>query len=306
MKGFFTILGTSSAIPTKDRNHPSIFFQYQGEAFLFDCGEGTQRQLQIAGHSFYKINKIFITHLHGDHVLGLPGLLQTLDFHDKPFAEIYGPPGIRRLVELSVTQCFYINTQDLKVEVREIEPTDEVVAFLETDTYRVKTIGLDHTVDCLGFAFEEKERFKYDRKKVGELNLKPQHFKELENLGYTTVGGRKIFKHQLGGVKRGFKFVYITDTYYTENIFKLAQNADYLVLECTYFDEDEYAREVKHLSFNIFREKIYPKLLELGVKKIILTHFSRRYKDFSKFEEAIREHKMDNVYLAHDFMRFEF
>ncbi|HID79711.1 MAG TPA: ribonuclease Z [Aquifex aeolicus] len=306
MKGFFTILGTSSAIPAKDRNHPAIFFQYQGEAFLFDCGEGTQRQIQIAGHSFYKIGKIFITHLHGDHVLGLPGLLQTLDFHDKPFVEIYGPPGIKRLIELSTTQCFYINTQELKVEVKEIKPTDEIVTVLETDNYRIKTIGLDHTVDCLGYAFEEREKFKYDSKKVKELHLKPQHFKELEILGYTTVGGKEIFKSQLGELKKGFKFVYITDTYYTENIFKLTQSADYLVLECTYFDEEEYAREAKHLSFNIFREKIYPKLLELGVKKIILTHFSRRYKDLSLFEEEIKNLKMENVVIARDLLNFTF
>ena len=88
MRGRFTILGTSSAIPTKERNHPAVYFQWGGEAFLFDCGEGTQRQIQIAELSFYKIDKIFVTHLHGDHVLGLPGLLQTLDFHDKRYVEV--------------------------------------------------------------------------------------------------------------------------------------------------------------------------------------------------------------------------
>ena len=306
MRGFFTILGTSSGIPTRDRNHPAIYFQYGSHAFLFDCGEGTQRQIQLAGHSFYRIDKIFITHLHGDHVLGLPGLLQTLDFHDKPYVEIYGPPGIRKLVELSVTQCFYINTDDLKVEVKEIKPTAEVFNFLETPEYRVGSIGLDHSVECLGFAFEEREKFKYDRQKVRSLNLKPHHFKELETLGYTAVGGKKIFKHQLGEVKRGFKFAYITDTYYTENIFKLAEGADYLVLECTFFDEDDYAREVKHLSFNIFRKEIYPRLLELGVKNIILTHFSRRYTDLKPFEEAIKRFGMENVTLARDLLNFTF
>ena len=306
MRGRFTILGTSSAIPTKERNHPAVYFQWGGEAFLFDCGEGTQRQIQLADLSFYKIDKIFITHLHGDHVLGLPGLLQTLDFHDKRYVEIYGTPGIGELVKLSTTRCFYINTEDLKVEVKEIPPTQEVNTVLETDTYKVLSIGLNHTVECLGYAFEEKEKFKYDRQKVRELGLRANHFKELEEKGHTTVNGKKIEKHQLGEFKKGFKFAYITDTYYTENIFKLAEGADYLILECTYFDEDEYAEAVKHLSFNIFRTKIYPKLLQLGVKNIILTHFSRRYKDLSKFEEAIRNHKMENVYLAHDLMGFEF
>ena len=177
---------------------------------------------------------------------------------------------------------------------------------METDTYRVLSIGMNHTVDCIGYAFEEREKFKYDRQKVKELGLKANHFKELEEKGFTTLNGKKIEKHQLGEFKRGFKFTYITDTYYTENIFSLAQNSDYLVLECTYFDEDEYAEAVKHLSFNIFRTRIYPRLRELGVKNIVLTHFSRRYKDLSMFEEAIKKHKMENVYLAHDLMSFTF
>jgi len=306
MKGRFTILGTSSAIPTKERNHPALYFQYGSEAFLFDCGEGTQRQIQIAELSFFKIGKIFITHLHGDHVLGLPGLLQTLDFHKKDYVEIYGTPGIRRLVELSTTQCFYINTEDLLLKVEEIGPTEEVNLVLENDSYRILSVGLNHTVDCVGYAFEEREKFRYDRQKIKALNLRADHFKELEEKGFTTLNGRRIFKRELGEFKKGFKFVYITDTYYTENIFKLAKGADYLVLECTYFDEDIQAQAFKHLSFNIFRTKIYPKLLELGVKNIILTHFSRRYRDLSKFEEAVRKYNMENVYLARDFTGFTF
>ena len=306
MRGRFTILGTSSAIPTKDRNHPSVYLQWENKAMLFDCGEGTQRQIQLADLSFFKIGKIVITHLHGDHVLGLPGLLQTLDFHEKDYVEIYGTPGLGELVHLSTTRCFYINTEDLRLKVEEIEPTDEVYKVLETDRYRILSVGLNHSVDCLGFAFEEREKFKYDRQKVRALNLRANHFKELEERGYTTLNGRKVFKEELGEVRKGFKFVYITDTYYTENIFKLAEGADYLVLECTYFDEDEYAQMVKHLSFNIFRERIYPRLLELGVKNIILTHFSRRYGDLSVFEKAIREQRMENVFLARDLMEITF
>ena len=229
-------------------------------------------------------------------------MLQTLDFHDKDYVKIYGTPGTGELVKLSTTRCFYINTEDLKVEVEEIPPTEEVYTVLETDTYRVLSIGMNHTVECIGYSFEEREKFKYDRQKVRELGLKANHFKELEEKGFTTLNGKKIEKHQLGEFKRGFKFTYITDTYYTENIFKIAEGADYLILECTYFDEDEYASAVKHLSFNLFRSKIYPKLKELGVKNIILTHFSRRYKDLSPFEEAIKKEKMENVFLAKDLM----
>ncbi len=307
MKGRFTILGTSSAIPTKERNHPAIYFQYKDTAFLFDCGEGTQRQIQKAGVSFYKIDKIFITHLHGDHVLGLPGLLQTLDFHDKDYVEIYGTKGIAKLIELATTQCFYLDAEGLVVKVKEIETSTEPLPVVDEKEYTVKAVGMEHTVPCLGYAFEEKPKFGYNREKVRKLGLKAHHFKELEEKGYTILeSGRKVLKGELGEYKRGFKFVYITDTYYTENIFKLTEGADYVVMECTYLNEDETAKEVKHLSFNIFRRRIYPVFQEQGVKNVILTHFSRRYKDLKPFEEAIKENGMENVFLAEDLMSFKF
>ncbi len=307
MRGRFTILGTSSAIPTKERNHPAVYFQFGSDGFLFDCGEGTQRQLQLAGISFFGIDKIFITHLHGDHVLGLPGLLQTLDFHDKGYVEIYGPKGVKDLVELSTTRCFYINTEDMEVKTFEVEASPEgTFTILETDTYRVLGAKMLHSVECFGYAFEERERFKFDKNLVRELGLKANHFKELKERGYTTVGGRVFKKEELGTYQRGFKFVYITDTYYTENIFPLAENADYLILECTFFNEEDLARETKHLSFTIFARDIYPRLKELNVKNIYLTHFSRRYKDLTPFEEGIKRYKMENVFLARDFLTVEF
>ena len=306
MKGRFTILGTSSAIPTKERNHPAVYFQYGGEAFLFDCGEGTQRQIQLAELSFFKINRIFITHLHGDHVLGLPGLLQTLDFHEKEKIQIFGPKGIKELVELSTRRCFYINTDDLKVEVFEFEEKPDLFEVYKGDNYTVKGAFLNHTVPCIGFSFEENSRFRFDKEKVRSLGLKATHFKDLEKKGYTYLENRIVKKEKLGSWQKGFKWCYITDTYYTENIFFLTANADYVIIECTYFDEDDLAAKVKHLSFNLFKEKIYPIFQQQGVKKIILTHFSRRYKDLTPFEEAIKKHKMENVILAKDFLSFSF
>ncbi len=306
MRGRFTLLGTSSAIPTKERNHPAIYFQYGSEAMLFDCGEGTQRQIQIARLSFFKIDRIFITHLHGDHVLGLPGLLQTLDFHDKRQVEIYGTRGLKELVELSTTRCFYINTEDLTVRVEEFEAKPEVFTVLETERYTVKAVGLNHSVECLGYAFEEKPRFNYDKELVRSLGLKAEHFKELEEKGTTEVNGKILKREELGSYTKGFKFAYITDTYLAESIFKLAEGADYLILECTFFDEEEYAKKVKHLSLTLFAEKLYPKLVELGVKKIILTHFSRRYKTLERFEKFLKERGMENVVLGEDFLSFTF
>ncbi len=273
---------------------------------LFDCGEGTQRQIQLAELSFFKIDLIFITHLHGDHVLGLPGLLQTLDFHEKRKVSIFGPPGIGKLVKLSTTECFYINTDDMEVRVEEFEPSNEPFEVFKGENFTVRGIALDHTVPCVGYAFEEHSKFKFDKTKVRKLGLKAHHFKELEERGQTEVNGKPVRKEELGEVKRGFKWCYITDTYYTENIFKLTENADFVIIECTFFDEENTAKQVKHLTFKTFKEKIYPVFLEQGVRRIILTHFSRRYKDLKPFEEEIKQSKMENVILARDLLTFEF
>ncbi|MEO2154289.1 MAG: ribonuclease Z [Nanoarchaeota archaeon] len=313
MKGRFIILGTSSAIPTKERNHSAIYFQYKNNSFLFDCGEGTQRQIQIANLSFFRIEKIFISHLHGDHTLGLPGLLQTLDFHDKDYLEIYGPKGIKELINL-VPKCFYLNTEDLKINVFELEElaknnnreVNQVFKVFEDNDFIINSIKLNHTVNSFAYSFKEKSILKIDKEKISKLKLSSLEIKELIEKKEIIKGGKEINLKDISYLKKGFKFTYIADTYYTENIFKIAKDSDYLIIECTYFNENDLAKEYKHLSFDIFKKEIYPKLKELNVKNIILTHFSRRYKDLSIFEEEIKRSKMKNVYLAYDFMKFEF
>jgi ribonuclease Z len=300
MKGRIVFLGTSSAIPTKDRNHSSIFFQYQNNLFLFDCGECTQRQLIKKGLSFYKIDNIFLSHLHGDHVLGIPGLLQTLDFHGKEKINIYGPSGTKELIN-NILKCFYIG-ETIKVNVKEIS---EGIIF-NTSEFFIESAKLNHTVECFGFSFKEKDYLKLNKDKIKLFNLSNLEIKELLDKKRIKKGGKTIKIEDISYLKKGFKFTYIADTYYTENIFKLAKNSDILVIECTYFDQNEEAKEYKHLSFEIFKEKIYPKLKKLNVKKIYLTHFSRRFKDLTIFEEAIKKEKMNNVFLAHDFLEVHF
>jgi ribonuclease Z len=330
MRGKLVILGTSSAVPTKDRNHSAVYLQFSSLAYLFDCGEGTQRQIQKANVSFFKINSIFITHLHGDHVLGLPGLLQTLDFHDKKEINIYGPPGIKKLVDLSTKECFYINTEDLKINTIEIEPADEEpVLIMENNDIRVYAISLNHSVISLGFRLEEKEKFKYQKEKIEKLKITPVEFQELKEKGFIPLDNKRkeillkekeifkerekifqkgvIHKEDLGEYKKGFSFVYFGDTYYTENIHKLVkENDDFVILECTFLNENNYAEEMKHLSLDIFLKKIYPDFHNKRVKHIILTHFSRRYKDLKPFEEILKANRVENVLLAYDLMQFEF
>lgn len=300
MKGKIVFLGTSSAIPTKERNQSSIFFQYKNNFFLFDCGEGTQRQIIKKGLNFYKINKVFISHLHGDHTLGIPGLLQTLEFHNKKNIEIYGPKGIKELLK-RIKECFFIGDE---MEIKVYEISENFV--LENNDFTIKAIKLNHTIESYAYSFKEKDYLKLDKEKLRELGLKNLEIKELIKKGNIIKKGKTIRLEDLSFLKKGFKFTYIADTYYTENIFKIAKESDILVIECTYFDEKKEAEKYKHLSFEIFKEELYPKLVDLGVKKIILTHFSRRFKDLKIFEKAIKENKMRNVILAYDFLEIKF
>ena len=148
-----TFLGTSGSIPTRSRNLPSIAVFYEGEILLFDCGEGTQRQMTFAKLSLQKISKIFITHLHGDHILGLPGLLQTMDLNGRTrLLEIYGPIGISSFIEsIKLTVPHSIN---FPLSVYEVTK-DHV---LTHPKYIIESAFMDHSISCLGYALIEKPK----------------------------------------------------------------------------------------------------------------------------------------------------
>lgn len=299
MKGKLVFLGTSSAIPTKERNNPGIYFQFFNNFFLFDCGEGIQRQLIKANINFNKIQKIFISHFHGDHVLGLPGLLQTFDFHQKKEIQIIGPKGISEVIENIKNLSYFDNST--KINILQFDCSNELKTIFDEKNYLIKTIKLNHSIDCVAYSFEQKEYFKYSKQKIKEFNLNNQDFVNLEKKGFTIKNGRKIYKEDIGEIKKGFKFCYISDTYKTENIFKIAENSDYLVIECTYFDEEELAEEYKHLTLYYILEN-YEKFKEIGVKKIILTHFSQRYKNLERYLNEIKKRKIEDIILARDFL----
>jgi ribonuclease Z len=304
MKGKIVILGTSSATPTKERNHPSIFFSYLGNYFLFDCGEGTQRQLIKANINFNRISKIFISHFHGDHVLGLPGLIQTFNFHNKERIEIFGPRGIREIIENMLKIAYFDKKTELVVKEFKVR-NNEIFNLLKEDNYEINTIKLNHSIDSYGYSFREKDYFKYSKEKIKEFGLKREDFIKLEEKGFIERQGKKIYKEELGYYKKGFKFTYIADTYKTDNIFKIAKESDCLVIESTYFNEEDLAKEYKHLTFNYILEN-YEKFTELSIKNIILTHFSQRYKDLTIFKKELEKRKINNIILAHDFLTFNF
>ncbi len=288
-------LGTSSGIPTKYRGHPAIALVRNGEILIFDCGEGTQRQLVFAGLSIMKISKIFITHLHADHFAGLIALPQSMYLlgRRKPLY-VYGPEGIEELGEIILKLAGY----ELDFEIKFITAEEGVIC--EERDYIIKAIKVNHSIPTLAYCYEEKPKRKFLVEKAKALGLKPgPWYKKLQMGQEIFYEGRLIKPDDVTKVVKGKKIVYSGDTAYCEKLIEFAKDADLLIHEATYAsDMQERAREVMH-STCIDAAKIAK---AANVKKLILTHISARYKDASKLLEEARK-IFRNTEIAKDFMR---
>jgi len=294
-------LGTAGSIPTPKRSLPSILIKRKDEQIMFDCGEGTQRQLILAGASFHRKMKIFITHMHGDHVLGVPGLIQTMSLHDREKKlGIYGPPGIGAFLEcIRGTVPFSLS---FPIETHEIKDAGIVCA---EDEYIVEAIWADHVVPSLAYAFVEKTRpGKFFPEKArtlgvpeGPLWRKLQHGEEIK-----LPDGRVIKPTDVTGPPRpGRKIVYTGDTRPFKDLAKIAEKADLLICEATFGDElSERAKEDGH-STPVQAARIAKKA---KVKRLVLTHISARYNENSALLEQAKK-IFKNTLVAEDFMKID-
>jgi len=297
-----TFLGTVSGIPSKERNHPAIvleYFYYKKDTLLFDCGEGTQKQLMKAGISFMDISKIFITHWHADHFAGLIPLLQTMNLEKrKSELAIFGPEASRFVQGILNLGYFGVRFPVKAVDVP-FEGKD-ITKIYETKVYEVLSVPVLHTVPSVAFAFKEKDVWRIDEEKLKELGLKRgKWLKELKEKGKATYNGKKIRIEEVSTLQKGIKVVYSGDTKPCENLVELAKDADLLIHDATFLEEDEdvqkYHSSVKDAA------KIAKKA---NVKKLILTHISRRYQK-EDIERLLKEAKevFENVEVAYDLMR---
>jgi ribonuclease Z len=287
-------LGTSSMIPTKDRNTTSAFLSYDDKGILFDCGEGTQRQMKIAGIRPNKIDKILITHWHGDHVLGLPGLIQTLGNSEYvKTLEIYGPLGSNEYFS-HMLKGFAFDT-DIPIKVTDVE---EGVIF-ENNDFFIEARKMNHGIDCLGYAFVEKDKRRINSAKVEKMKLPGHLVGKLQRGEKVEHNSVKINPDDVSYVEKGVKVVFITDTEICENAYKLAKDADLLVSEATYAEEHELKGiEYKHMT----AKQAALLASNSNVKKLALSHFSGRYKTADKIEEEARTIFPDTT-CAYDFLK---
>lgn len=294
-----TFLGTGSAIPTERRNHPAVLLQYKEENILFDCGEGTQKQFRKVKISPCKITRIFITHWHGDHVLGLPGLLQTLMLNGySKTLQIYGPKGTERMTNLYLNM-FVGKGDQLKIKVNEVSPGK----IIDEKEFQVDCAEMSHDTPCLAYSFTIKKKNRLDKKKLEKLKL-PQNSPLIGEL----VSGKtiEINKKKIDGKKLIYtepqrKITYMMDTTKNENTAKLAADSDVLICESTYAEaEEEIAIEHGHLTSKQAAE-IAKKSKS---KKLFLMHLSQRYENPKQIlEEAKKIFK--NTIVAEDFDQAE-
>jgi ribonuclease Z len=302
-----TFLGTSSGIPTRSRNVSSIALRLpqRAEVWLFDCGEGTQHQILRSDIRVSQITRIFVTHMHGDHIYGLMGLLASCGLAGNPSRiDIYGPPNLDAYLKAcsrySQTHFSY------PVKVHTVSPG----ILYEDNEFSVSCDALTHRVPAFGYRVAEKDR-------KGRLNVEratalgipsgPLYGKLKRGEWVTLPDGRRINGADLcGPAEVGRKFVYCTDTIYCENAVKLATDADVLVHEATFAHQDaELAYQRLHSTSTMAAQVA----LAAQVKQLVMTHFSPRYAPGNAItlDNVLNEARaiFPETIMAHDFMVHE-
>ena len=286
-------LGTSSMQPTKKRNHSAFLLRFKEENLLFDCGEGTQRQMRIAGIKPAKITRILISHWHGDHVFGLPGLLSAMAADQyKGTLQLYGPKGTKKYFA-HLLQSF-ASKELVPVQVHEIEPG----VFFEAQDFSLEAELLHHAIPCLGFRFREKDQRKFILEKIKKLGLQGPVLGRLQRGETIPWQGKKIKPEMVTTLMKGRKISYIADTLRCPGAEHLAKDADLLISEGTHLHElRESSKRYLHLTV----KEAAQIAKNSKAKKLIITHLSPRYKDAEKvLQEAQAE--FSNSSVAEDFL----
>lgn len=293
-------LGTSGSMPTQRRGSSAIAIKREGEIILFDCGEGTQQRMVVARIGFRRRMRIFITHLHGDHVLGLPGLLQTMTLlrRERPL-NLYGPKGLRAFLEAFSS---VLGPPGFPLEVKEHV---EGGVIYEGSEYQVEAVKADHDENCWSYLLLEAPRpgrFHPDKARmlgVPEGNL----WKKLQQGGDIVLeNGTKIMSSEVVDPQRkGRKIVYSGDTRPSEALVNLAEGADILIHEATFDDSlAERAMDDGHSTASQAAEVA----ASANVGKLLLTHISSRYPDADILLEQARN-IFENTVVAEDLMSVE-
>ncbi|MCH7850177.1 MAG: ribonuclease Z [Nanoarchaeota archaeon] len=289
-----TFLGTGSSIPTARRNHTAALIQYKNEMILLDCGEGTQRQFRKAKISMGKITRILLSHWHGDHSLGLPGLLSTMIMggYGKNL-KVYGPRGSKKKMR-DFLDLFGIDPGKLRLEVFEVEDT----VFFDEGDFILEAKSQDHSCPVNGYSFIIKEKNRIDREKLAKLKIPNSPLIGKLNMGETVeIDGKKIDGKKLLYKEKSRKISFIVDSRYNENAIALSKNADLLICESSFSkDEGDLARDHAHMT----SKEAATIAKKAKVQSLALIHLSQRYDMIPKKILSEAKETFKNVIVAED------
>ena len=269
-------LGTASQVPTRYRNHNGYFLRWDDHGLLFDPGEGTQRQMVFSELSVTSITQICVTHFHGDHCLGLPGIIQRISLDNVAHEVVvhYPASGEQFFDRLRHASIFY------DVARLDPRPITEAGIVFENAALTVETRRLSHSVDSWGYRLTERDSRRMLPERLAELGVRGPDIGRLQRTGSLELDGRTITVEQVSEHRAGQVFAFIMDTRMCDAALELARDADLLVCESTYLsDEVELADQAGHMTAAQAAELAR----DAGARRLVLTHFSQRYQDHNAF-----------------------
>ena len=292
------ILGCSSQQPTRYRNHGGYLIRWNNEGLLFDPGEGIQRQFIFANLAPTCISRIFVSHFHGDHCLGLGSMLMrlNLDKVDHPI-NCYYPGKFKKNFDCLRYGCLYHET------INVVEHPVVSKGIVQNDgKFKISATFLKHGVETIGWRITEPDILKFDKEKLKKLSIKGRIVGDLEKFGKIKHDGRDVSLEEVSYIKKGDSVAVVLDTAYTKEAIEIAKGAKVLICESTYLESEKKLAQ-KYLHMTAKQAATIAK--EAGVEMLILTHFSARYSNLDDFATEAKE-IFSNTFVAEDFKRFSF
>jgi ribonuclease Z len=290
------VLGTASQVPTRHRNHNGYVLRWDAETILFDPGEGSQRQMLRAGVAASELTRICVSHFHGDHCLGLPGVVQRLSLDRVPHpVHAHFPAGGAEYFDRLRHASSFHETAEVRAEPVALD--GQAIA---TSAGTLEARRLRHPVETYGFRLVEPDGRRMLPDRLGAYGIAGPAIAELIRAGHLDFDGRRVPLDAVSEPRRGQRFAFVMDTGLCDNVYALAEGVDLLVIESTFLTEDAaLAAEVGHLT----AAQAARVAAESGVRRLVLTHFSQRYLGPERFAAEAREHFSGELVVAEDLMR---
>lgn len=293
-----TILGCSSQQPTRFRNHGAYLLRWNNKGFLFDPGEGTQRQFIFANVAPTVVTHILISHFHGDHCLGLGSMLMRLNLDQIPHVvHCYYPASGKKYFD----RLRYGTSYHERIQVVEHPVSREGIVH-DDGEFTIAAVFLEHSIDNVGWRVTEAPRRKFDDQKLIAHGVRGPLVKELQEKGSLVIRGKPVSLEDVSWMRPGDSFAVVIDTLPCPQAVDIARGATMLLCESTYLDEH---RDLARAHYHMTAKQAALIAREAGVKELVLTHFSARYQNLKPFEQEARA-IFPHTHIADDLLTFPF